>query len=405
MPDPQLIGATFDRPPEQALEVLRQKGLRPTVGWRDMLNEEHARDFTIAKMARLDLLATMKQSLDRALAEGRTYESWAKDVTPTLAKEGWWGLVEDKGLTGTSRPVFIGPRRLRTIYDTNMRMSRAAGQWARFQASKRDRPYIRYSAILDLRTRPEHTRWHGTILPIEHPWWQTHFPPCGWHCRCTAMSLSEADLKRRGWVVNDAPPPDLRPARPFWRTGASAPSMIPAGIDPGFAYNPGIAAMQAAAEKVGASLSAAAAAGALRPAQRTLAEVLASEVFDAFMANPRYNFPVMLVDDPVMNAIGAKTDVVWLSASTLAKQLSRHPELTIDDYRLLPELAEAAEIVVLDRPNHAVFARIGDRWLRAVIKATADGREVYVQSVRYMGVDEFELMAAGEGVLLDRRVG
>ena len=43
---------------------------------------------------------------------------------------------------------------------------------------------LRYVAVLDARTRPEHRAWHGLILPIDHPLWDTHYPPNGWGCRC-----------------------------------------------------------------------------------------------------------------------------------------------------------------------------------------------------------------------------
>ncbi len=76
-------------------------------------------------------------------------------------------------------------------------MSYAAGHWARFEA-KRIRPYLRYVAILDGRTRPEHALWHNVCLPVDHPWWDTHAPPCGWNCRCTLQTLTERDVARMG---------------------------------------------------------------------------------------------------------------------------------------------------------------------------------------------------------------
>lgn len=278
MADPQILLDAFALPPDQALAYLRSKGYRPTVGWTEMLHEEHARAFTVAKVARLDMLATIRGSLDDALAQGLTLEQWQAGLVPQLQKAGWWGLVQDREVTGTSRPVFIGPRRLRTIYDTNLRMAWAAGRWARLQANKANKPFLRYSAVLDRRTRPAHARWHGTILPIDHPWWRTHFPPNDWGCRCAVVAYSAGQLAARGWSPSAAPPPDLGPARPFRRAGSQFPIMVPPGIGPGFGYNVGEAALDALVDRAEAAARVAAAQGGPQAAIATLQEMLASEV-------------------------------------------------------------------------------------------------------------------------------
>ena len=91
--------------------------------------------------------------------------------------------------------------------------------------------------MLDDRTRPLHRAWHGTILNVDDPWWETHFPPNGWNCRCTVLQLSDRDLERHGWK------PSARPAagtpRTFLGRGMAKAIQVPEGIDPGFAYNPG----------------------------------------------------------------------------------------------------------------------------------------------------------------------
>ena len=125
------------------------------------------------------------------------------------------------------------------IYDTNIRMAHASGRWAQIQRVATRRPYLRYVAVEDSRTRPEHTAWHGTVLPVGDPWWSTHYPPNGWYCRCTTQSLSERDLERYGYKPSQtAPPVKMTPRRINTPTGPVT-VQVPDGIDPGFAYNPG----------------------------------------------------------------------------------------------------------------------------------------------------------------------
>ena len=139
MPDdsPPTIGSVFTLRPDAALEVLdRRATLRTSTYWSEVYADEHAGAFTAAKIAKLDIARTLFDGLRRALEEGRTPEMFIKDVRPSLERAGWWGVVEDASLTGTSDAVAITPSRLRRIYDTNMRGSRAAALWARFQDGK-----------------------------------------------------------------------------------------------------------------------------------------------------------------------------------------------------------------------------------------------------------------------------
>ncbi|QHL90672.1 hypothetical protein GVO57_07295 [Sphingomonas changnyeongensis] len=232
------IRASIGLPPTDTLEAFRSKGVYPvTADWDRVWQEENARAFYVTKMLDRTLAERVRASLDDVIAKGGTFEQWKQTIVPQLQAAGWYGRIDGRPeLTGVDYPIFVGEGRLRTIYDTNLRMARAAGKWKRIQALKSVAPYLRYSAILDSRTRPDHRLWHGTILPVDHPWWDTHFPPCGWRCRCTVVQLSDRDLKARGWKVTETPPDSsLRP----WRKSDGTVVQVPQGIDPGFAYNPG----------------------------------------------------------------------------------------------------------------------------------------------------------------------
>jgi SPP1 gp7 family putative phage head morphogenesis protein len=232
------IRAMFDMPPEDAIRYLASKGYRLTTNWQEMWHGDHVRAFTVSKVARLDILEALRASMAKADAAGMTKEQWQAGIIPELKKLGWWGDVADEDTTGTPETVKITPHRLNTIFDTNFRTSRAAALWQRIQASKGLLPYLRYSAVMDRRTRPQHAAWHGTILPVDDPWWQTHFPPNGWRCRCTVVQVNEAMIARRGWTVSAKAPDDGPPIK-FRRRGQREEIDVPRGIDPGFAYNPG----------------------------------------------------------------------------------------------------------------------------------------------------------------------
>ncbi len=273
MTDPVDIRQLVNLPPDEAIRFLDAKGYRVSVDWRDTWQDEHASAFTVAKVARVDLLREIHVSLLDAMASGQTFDDWKAGLQPRLEAAGWWGRVVDPDITGTADPVIVGPRRLRTIYDTNLRMARATALWGRIEAGKAAMPYLRYSAVLDGRTRPQHRAWHDIVLPVDHPWWRTHFPPNGWNCRCTAVQMNDRMLARRGLKVTENPPEG--PPVAYLRRGGGAPEFAPAGIDPGFAYNPGRARARLVLEKAADSLTRAAGVpGLIEPALADIIETL-----------------------------------------------------------------------------------------------------------------------------------
>lgn len=176
-------------PPAEAITRFRAKGHHVGFDWRDTDAAYHLRSFTVAKAMRLDILHDIREAVDAALAEGITFERFRSRLEPTLVRKGWWGRREMVDpLTGERRLVQLGsPRRLRTIFDTNLRFALARGRWERFERTRGRLPYLRYVAVRDARTRPEHLAWHDTVLPVGHDFWRTHAPPNGWNCRCTLV--------------------------------------------------------------------------------------------------------------------------------------------------------------------------------------------------------------------------
>lgn len=236
-------------PPVEQIATLTQRGvqLHPSFAWQDAAGDVHARAFTVAKSSGFDILRDIHDSLVEALAEGQTFGDWSKRLRPVLEEKGWWGRKEVVDpATGEVVEAQLGSmRRLRIIFDTNMRVSHAAGRWAQIERVAERRPYLRYVAVLDEHTRQTHRRWHGTVLRWDDPWWDEHYPPNGWHCRCTVTQLSERDLKRYGYTVTDPPPSESAPPRAWRNPRTGEVTKVPAGIDPGWAYNPGKAALTA----------------------------------------------------------------------------------------------------------------------------------------------------------------
>ena len=185
MPRPEI----FNLPPREALEHFRAKGYHVGYSWLDTSEGEHLRSFTVAKAMRLDILEDIRGEVDRTIAEGITFEEFYDELEPKLKVKGWWGrqkMVDP--LTGKVRTVQLGNyHRLRTIFDTNLRTSYARGRWEMIERQAERAPWLLYDAVNDERTRPDHLAWDGTLLRWDDPFWQTHYPPNGWRCRCRVI--------------------------------------------------------------------------------------------------------------------------------------------------------------------------------------------------------------------------
>src|SRR5574337_208745 len=228
--------------PKDAIDAFLARALlEPTFNWWDVWQDEHAAAFMVSGIAEHDVLQVVRDLVEQTLRTGGSFNDFADELKPALVANGWWGDVAiTDPATGEQRITRFDDARLKLILDTNLRQSYAAGRWRAAQRSKRRRPYLMYRTMRDERVRISHRAWDGIALPVDDPFWATHYPPNGWRCRCRAISMSEEDLARYvadGFALKREAPPVEMVQYTDKRTGQTA--NVPAGIDPGFAYNPG----------------------------------------------------------------------------------------------------------------------------------------------------------------------
>lgn len=212
----------FGTPFAEQLDFFRRKLNLPSEAWDDITRQAHDRAFIVAGAAKADLVQDLRGAVADAMQGGVGLEAFKASFREVVAKNGWTGWRGE----GTKRGEAW---RARTIYQTNMASSYAAGRWRQMNepAFAAERPFWRYVHAEGQRhPRPHHLAWHGLTLPRTHPFWQTHFAPNGWGCRCEihpvrAPAAGAPQQPPAGWEEIDA------------KTGA------PVGIDAGFDYAPG----------------------------------------------------------------------------------------------------------------------------------------------------------------------
>jgi len=233
-----MLRAAFNRAPEAAVEFFRQKGYRIGFDHQDVWQQQHQAAFTVAKAMQIDLLEDIREQVDQALELGTTLADFTANLKPNLVQRGWWGKATMADpVTGEMKDVQLGsPRRLKVIYDTNLRTAHAEGQWARIQEVKDALPYLMYDHTPSAHERKEHKAWDGLVLRVDDPWWPTHYPIKAYGCKCRAVQLGQRQLERMGLTVSEAPA-DRLVTHTNKRTGET--QQVPAGVDPSFHYPPG----------------------------------------------------------------------------------------------------------------------------------------------------------------------
>ena len=208
---------------EQAAFFKQKMGtLLPTEKWTDALHEAHDRAVVVAGAMKADLLADFAKAIDGFVSRGENMTDFASRFDDLVHKHGW---------------NFQGDRdfRIRTIYQTNLATSYAAGRLVQLRKAADDGLLWMYKhSDLSITPRPLHQSWNGLCLSPNDPWWLTHYPPNGWGCKCYVVAVHPSNVARLGGRIAPAPDDGSRSV-----TLGGQTLVVPKGIDPGWAYMPG----------------------------------------------------------------------------------------------------------------------------------------------------------------------
>ncbi len=210
-------------PFEAQIAFFRRKLALPTRAWTDVWQSGHDHAFVVAGAYRIALVEDLQKAVQKAIERGATLAAFRKDFDRIVQKHGW----SYRGSRGW---------RTRVIFETNLRTSYQAGRFAQLQ--RFDFWQYHHSPASE-DPRPEHLGWDGLVLPKTDPFWQTHYPPNGWGCKCTVTGMSKETMHRKGLSPDRSP--EIRWRRVRVGRGGPSPRMVrvPEGVDPGWAYAPG----------------------------------------------------------------------------------------------------------------------------------------------------------------------
>ncbi|MGD0564535.1 MAG: phage minor head protein [Roseiarcus sp.] len=388
------MAAAFDHPPAEVQRYFDAKGIKPSFDWRDLSFDEHAHAFTVAKSAGYDILGDVKGALSRAIHDRQDFAEFAKGLEPILKAKGWWGKSREVDpLTGEERIVQLGsPARLKTIYWANVNTAYAAGEWERIERTKRVLPYLQYLHTLSAHPREQHLAWVGTTLPVDHPWWRTHYPPNGWQCKCRVRQLSDDEAQREGYVADDPDEPDDFGTRTYVNKRTGEEVEVPVGIDPGWGQNPGLQRSETAADMIAGRVDAmseeARQAAIADLADSWLLKRIASGTvrFDPAATNPamvsrgKIAVPFAALTPGMRDKVNASAFAVRLSVADAARIGA-----PAESYALVQALIDEGDVTAADGRIEIVGELSGETWRARLRRDEAAGGALYLESLDRLG--------------------
>ena len=369
MADP--LRATFRQPFKEQLAAFRLRlgDLVPTSRWDDISRAQHDRAFMVAGAVKADLLADLGAAIDKAIAEGTGLEEFRRDFREIVERRGWHGWTGE----GTARGEAW---RTKVIYQTNMLTTMAAGRHA--QLVDGNFKFWVYEHSGAAHPRLDHLSWNGLILPSDHPFWATHYPPNGWGCGCRVRGARTlAGAIRIGGDPTKTLPDNWQSLDP--KTGA------PLGVGKGWDYAPG-----ATVTNIVTALKPKLNDLPRQPAVDLIQSWLSGRGFESWFANPVGNWPVARLMQRDAEALGVKNPVALLSPDTLAKQVAHHPELTVADYRMIQQVMDRPTRVIPEGSRNLIFVQDEPQGTGYVIvvKAVVAKDEIFLTSFRRLSNEQ-----------------
>lgn len=205
----------------EALEFLEQKRALSKEEYLKLEDMARAKAFTVGGYTSAEILEEFLRELKLAVEEGTTLTTFRERMNQFLERNGYDG---------------INPWKAENIFRTNLQTAYNAGHYRRMTSPNllRNRPYWKYVTAGDNKVRESHAEMDGRVYRADDPIWNTWYPPNGFKCRCTVVSMTADQVERAGLRVYDRPPfeisregkvkvifPDkgfsVNPARVIWK--------------------------------------------------------------------------------------------------------------------------------------------------------------------------------------------
>ena len=170
----------------EAVRMIRGKTAVGRRVFAGLLPELRGRAFMVAGIEDINLLERLRDRIGD-LPDGGDWDEIKKEIAQDLTP---FFVDPEAGGEEMGKQIAEADRRAELLVRTHGFQAYAATRY-REQMENRDiQPFWQYKAFGDGRVRDTHRALDGLVFPAGHPFWDDHYPPWEWGCRCIVIGLS-----------------------------------------------------------------------------------------------------------------------------------------------------------------------------------------------------------------------
>lgn len=170
--DPVQLG--FDVEPREAVEYFKKKRVVTRKQFDKLADDARNASFTVSGVYKKDVLQGFKDEIASALEQGTAQKKVIQRFRQILS--------------GTKGQKMLGAFHLETVFRTNMQVAYGTGRRRALEDVAEDLPWWTYHTAGDDRVRDSHAALSGVTLRSDHEFWESHYPPWDFACRCSVTA-------------------------------------------------------------------------------------------------------------------------------------------------------------------------------------------------------------------------
>ena len=178
-------------PHVEAADVIRKKGVVSREVFDQLLPELKARALLITGIEHAGALQDIRDRIAE-VPEGALWDDVKGDIAETISAFFWKDGMDREEY---DKLIAASERRAELLLRMNANQAYAVAQWRMAQETKDTHPFFEYATIGDNRVREAHEVLDGIVLPVDHPFWDSHYPPWDWGCRCQLIQIGDATME------------------------------------------------------------------------------------------------------------------------------------------------------------------------------------------------------------------